>query len=264
MAGASAAPVFGLQLWSLRDEFKNDAMRAMELTHDMGFTEVEAAGTAGMAAEAFRDALAAHGLHATSAHIGYGDLEKDLDSVISDVKTLGATHAFCPWIPHEGVLDLATVEKAAANFNKWGAAFHAAGIQFGYHTHGYEFVPGTQGGTLFDDLVRLTDPENVKFQMDVFWVYHSAVDPLALLKKYPDRWVSLHVKDIRKGAPVEAGSSGAPATDKVPVGMGALDWPALLETARAQGITHLVIEDESDDPLTNIPISMKYLKHLPY
>lgn len=70
------------------------------------------------------------------------------------------------------------------------AAFRAAGVTFGYHTHGYEFVPGAKAGeTLFDELVRLTDAKNVSFQMDVFWVYRAAADPMALLKKYPDRWV---------------------------------------------------------------------------
>ena len=258
-------PAIGLQLWSLREEFKMDALHALDLTKQLGFTEVETAGTAGMSAEDYRAALDARGLKATAAHVQYGAMEKDVAAVVREVKALGARYAFCPWIPHESGFDEALVKTAAANFNKWGAAFRAAGITFGYHTHGYEFVPGVKAGeTLFDELVRLTDAKNVSFQMDVFWVYRAAADPMALLKKYPDRWVSFHIKDIRKSAERKAGSSGSPASDKVVAGTGAIDWPKLLAAGRAQGINHFVLEDESDAPREQIPQSMAYLKSIEF
>src|SRR5690606_8467147 len=103
---------------------------------------------------------------------------EDVAAVIREVQTLGARYAFCPWIPHESGFDEALVKAAAENFNTWGAAFRAAGVTFGYHTHRYEFVPGAKAGeTLFDELVRLTDAKDVSFQMDVFWVYRAAADP---------------------------------------------------------------------------------------
>ncbi len=256
-------PAVGLQLWSLREEFKMDALHALDLTKQLGFAEVETAGTAGMSAEDYRAALDARGLKAVAAHVQYDAMEKDVASVVREIQTLGATYAFCPWIPHESGFDEALVKAAAENFNKWGAAFRAAGITFGYHTHGYEFVSGTKAGeTLFDELVRLTDAKNVSFQMDVFWVYRAAADPMALLEKYPDRWASFHIKDIRKGAEREAGSSGSPASDKVVAGTGAIDWPKLLAAGRAQGINHFVLEDESDAPLDQIPQSLAYLKSI--
>ncbi len=64
-------------------------------------------------------------------------------------------------------------------------------IQFFYHNHGFEFAP-YKDGTLFDLLVQKTDPDLVKFEMDVLWTIHPGQDPVALLKKYPNRWALMH------------------------------------------------------------------------
>ena len=89
--------------------------------------------------------------------------------------------------------------------------------------------------------------------------YWPGQDPVALLKKYPDRWPLMHLKDPKKG--VQGGSTpDAKPGDDVPVGSGQIDWPAVLKTAKATGVKRYYIEDESDKPLEQIPQSMKYLK----
>ena len=72
----------------------------------------------------------------------------------------------------------------------------------------------------------------------------------------------LHLKDIRKGAETGSYTGAAPATDDVPVGTGQVDWPAVLKEARSLGVTYAFIEDESPEPLKNIPLSLQYLKDL--
>jgi sugar phosphate isomerase/epimerase len=169
------------------------------------------------------------------------------------------------WIPHgpEG-LTAAHAHEVAANFNKWGAAFRAEGITYGLHPHGFEFVPfASEGGkTAFDIIVAETKPENVSFEMDVFWVFHAGVDPVALLKKYPTRWSLMHVKDIRKGAVTGLSTGHAAPIDNVAVGTGQIDWPAVLKTAQEVGVQHYLIEDETPTPLVCIPDSLKYLRAL--
>jgi sugar phosphate isomerase/epimerase len=170
---------------------------------------------------------------------------------------------FVPWIPHTGEFDVPQMLAAVDHFNKWGRLFSEAGIRFGYHLHGFEFGPGElDGETLLDSMMRLCDPKHVCFEMDVFWVVHGGADPLALLQRYPDRWVALHIKDIRKGAPTGFRTGGAPATDKVVVGRGAIDWQVLIAEARKLGIVHYILEEESLTPLVNIPLSLEYLREL--
>jgi sugar phosphate isomerase/epimerase len=80
--------------------------------------------------------------------------------------------------------------------NKIGEEANKRGILFGYHNHNFEFenIPGTEQ-RIEDFLLDNTDPDKVFFQMDVFWVTQGNADPIAYLKKYPDRFKVLHIKD---------------------------------------------------------------------
>ena len=254
----------GLQLWSLRDEFKTNVVKGLDETQALGFTLVETAGTYGLKPAEFRAQLDARHLKAVGAHFGYDLLEKDLPGVAAEARVLGAEYVVVPWLP-QPEFDAATARAVAAVFNRWGHALQAAGLKFAFHPHGYEFhpVPGGHGETPFDLLVALTEPGVVSFEMDVFWVAHAGVDPVALLAKYPDRWTLLHVKDLRTGAAI-TGTRGAPPEDHVAVGTGQLDWPGLLRAAKAAGVKYYFIEDETVAPLQNIPVSVRYLKSLKF
>lgn len=255
----------GLQLYSLRATTLSKGLTAsLDQAKAWGFTEVEGGGSTGnMTAEQIHAALVERGLSQPFMHVQYERLTKDLEGVIHDAKTLGSKYIICPWVPHSGAFDEAVMKKTAEDFNKWGQALHAAGFTFGYHPHGYEFGPGTRKGeTLFDDLVRATQPEAVSFEQDVFWAVHGGADPVKLLEKYPTRWVALHVKDIRKGAPVGLTTGHAPDTDNVKVGEGQIDWKAVLAAAQKVGVKYYFIEDETPAPLECVPASLEFLKTL--
>jgi len=255
----------GLQLWSLRATTQSKGLQAsLDLARNWGIVELEGGGSVGsMKVGEIRAALDARGLKEVAMHASYEDLTKDVAAVIGDAKVLGAGMVICPWIPHTGDFNAELAKKAAADFDTWGAAFRAAGLRFGYHPHGYEFIPtATPGETLLDEIIRGTKPRNVTFEMDVFWVYHGGGDPVKLLEKYPKRWSALHVKDIRKGAPYGKPTGHAPDTDNVAVGSGQIDWKAVIGAAERIGVKHYFIEDESPDPLANIPLSVAYLRAL--
>ena len=265
---SAASREFGLQLWSLRESAKADIPGTLDKVKHWGIRTVETAGYGDRSVEQYKALLDERGLKAPSMHAGGDRLAKEMDKVLHEAKVLGVQYIVCPWYPHEGAFDAAKGAKAAADFNNWGRQIKAAGFQFAYHPHGYEFSPtgGPGDERVFDQMVKAVDPQLVKFQMDVFWVYRAGVDPVALLKKYPGIWVSLHLKDLRKGA-LRAPSPGVspsstPPTDKVIVGEGQIDWAALLSEADRQGVTLGFIEDESLAPVDNIPRSLAYLKSL--
>jgi sugar phosphate isomerase/epimerase len=114
-----------------------------------------------------------------------------MDGVIRDAKALGAGYILTSDMPHQGELTEDNVKKAAAAFNDWGAKTKAAGIQFGYHPHGFEFVH-TSTATLFDVLAAETRPELVTFELDTFWFAIAGADPAAFLERYPTRFRLLH------------------------------------------------------------------------
>ncbi|HET6569389.1 MAG TPA: TIM barrel protein [Rhodothermales bacterium] len=256
----------GLQLWSVRDSMENDVPGTLQKVHDWGFREVEMAGTYGLSAQQFKQALDNAGIQATSMHVDYNLLRDSLDKVVSDAKTLGVKYLGVAWIPHpeDQPFSVEQAREAAANFNEWGQAMHDNGIQFFYHTHGYEFQPTADGTIPFDVLMNETDPTNVKYEMDVFWVTRPGQDPAALLKKYPDRWELMHVKDMKKGTPTNDFSGGAPATAEVPVGTGQIDYRGVLNAAQDIGLDEYYIEDETTDPFGNIPQSVSWLETVAY
>jgi sugar phosphate isomerase/epimerase len=253
----------GMQMWSLRETTKTDVPKAFDFIKDYGLTEIETAGLGNLTLDQYVAEMKARHLKAIGMHAGYEELGKDVNTVIATAKTLGAHYVVCPWIPHpkEG-LTVEQAHKVAADFNTWGAAIRAAGLQFGWHPHGFEFGADASGVTPFSVIVSETSAANLALEMDVFWVYHAGQDPVKLLKQYPDRWRLMHVKDIRVGAKVGDQTGGAPDTDNVPVGQGQIDWPSVLATAQMVGVQHYIIEDETPDALHCIPQTIGYLRGL--
>jgi sugar phosphate isomerase/epimerase len=255
----------GLQLYSLRHEIAKDRAGALAAAKSMGFTEVEG-GVMGRPVAEVKAELAAAGLTMTSGGASYEDFRDKLPEVIVNAKALGVKYVMCAWIPHKGDFTADDATRAAADFNAWGAKLAAEGLTFAYHAHGYEFSPATVAAppkmTLFDQLARATDPRYVAFEMDVFWVTHGGADPTALLRRYPKRFVLMHLKDMRKGTPTGLFTGNAPEDTNVPIGTGQIDYVSVLREARKQGVAHYYIEDESPNAVEQIPLSLKYLASL--
>ncbi|MHA3775521.1 sugar phosphate isomerase/epimerase family protein [Verrucomicrobiota bacterium sgz303538] len=252
----------GLQLYSLRESFKTDVPGTLDKVKSLGIREVETATTYGLTAEEFRKQLEARGLTPISGHFQYDQLTTDIAGVIRDAKALGLKYVACPWIPHDiGNFTDADVHRAAADFNKWGEALKKEGLIFAYHPHGYEFRPHSDG-TLFDLLIQETKPEFVAFEMDVFWVVHPGQNPVKLMEKYPNRWVLMHLKDIRKGARTGVYTGRTDKSDDVALGTGMVNWPDVLAAAHKVGVKHYFLEDESPTVENQLPKSLQYLESL--
>jgi sugar phosphate isomerase/epimerase len=256
-----------LQLYTLRESFKTNVPATLDKVKALGFTEIEGGGDYGLGVEKFNALLRERGLKMVSAGFGYDGLKKDIAGAVRRAQAFGVKFAMCASIPHaQSGFTEADVRRAAADFNTWGAAFKTAGITFAYHPHGYEFRPLKEGDerTHFDLLVAETNPECVSFEMDVFWVTHPGQDPAKLLATYPNRWVLMHLKDLRRGASTGIHTGHAPQSDDVPLGTGQVNWPAVLKQAAAVGVKHYFIEDESAEPLDAVPKSVKYLERVKF
>ena len=250
----------GLQLWSLRAQLTASLPSGMAEVKALGFTDIETAGTYNHTAKELKALADANGLKVIGAHIPYERFQKDLDGVIAEAKTLGATYVIVAWVPHATAFDVPQARAAIANFNAWGAKLKAAGLGFGFHTHGYEFSPLPDGRSAFDVMMNETDPSLVFCEMDVFWVVQAGIDPVKLLEKYPGRFKAFHIKDMRKGAPTGLYQGHAPASDNVIVGQGVMDWPGIVAAGTKAGVKYYFIEDETADPVGNIPPSIEFLK----
>jgi sugar phosphate isomerase/epimerase len=251
----------GLQLYSLRDTFAKHVPLGLQMARGYGFQYVELAGTYGHRPEQFLGMLHHAGLKPVAYLVDYALLERSMDKAIAEAKALGIHYLGTAGIPHEGPFSEAAARKAAADFNRFGEALAEHGIHFYYHNHGFEFVPFGDG-TLFDLLVRETNPELVAFEMDIFWTVHPGQDPVKLLKRYPNRWVFMHVKDMRKGTATGKLTGSEDVRNDVALGSGQIDLSAALRTAQEVGVKYYFIEDESPTVTEQIPLSLRYLESL--
>ncbi|MCY7349088.1 MAG: sugar phosphate isomerase/epimerase [Cytophagaceae bacterium] len=252
----------GVQTYTFRVSMAKDVPGTLDKIKAMGFTNIEGGAPRGVTTPEFRAMLDARGIRCTSTGAGYdalADAAKTAE-VIEKAKILGAEFIMTAWIPHKGAFDLATAQKAVADFNRAGKQFKEAGLTFCYHNHGYEFEKH-EDGTLFDYIVKNTDPNYVSFEIDILWTFFPGQDPAALINKYPQRFKLMHMKDLKKG--VEGNlSGGTPQENDVVLGTGQLDIPAILKAARKSAIKYYYIEDESPQPDQQVPETLAYLKSL--
>ncbi len=252
----------GIAAYSFREHFPKDVVATLDVIQKMGFTEYEG-GTAGMDPAEFKKLCNERGISIPSTGTGFEQLAKDPQAVADQAKALGAKYVMCAWVPHKrGEFNKENADNAIKVFNEAGKVLKENGLIFKYHVHGYEFQPYGKS-TLMDYMIENTNPEYVSLQMDVMWTHFGGGDPVALLKKYGKRWVSLHLKDFRKGAPRDMTGLTGPEND-VPLGEGELDIPGILRESNKIGIKHMFIEDESDKEMENLPKSIAYLKSLKY
>jgi sugar phosphate isomerase/epimerase len=256
-----SAQQIGLQLYSLRNEIPKDVPGSLSLINSWGIKEIEGGDTYGMTIPEFNALAKKNKLKMVSIGADFNELAKDPAAVAARAKQFGAKYVMCAWIPHNGNdFTLADTEKAIEVFNKAGKVLAEAGISFCYHPHGYEFRPH-EDGTLFDLMAKKMDPKYANFEMDVFWVKHPGQDPVALLKKYPNRFPLMHLKDRRPGT--EGNQFGtAPDDTNVVLGSGDVGIGAIMKIARQYGVKHFFIEDESAHAVEQIPQSLKYLNTL--
>lgn len=251
---------FGIAPYTFRKSFANSVPATLDTIKMMGFTEIEGGGGR-MPPEEFKKMCTERGISIPGTGVGYEQLVQKTDSVIYRAKIMGAKYVMTAWIPHTtGNFNFDNAKKAVEDFNRVGKLLKENGLTFCYHVHGYEFWPH-ENGTLLDYIITNTNPEFVSFEMDVFWVQFGGGDPVALLKKYGNRWKLIHLKDLRKGAKKDLTGLTGPENN-VPLGEGELDIPGILREANKLGIKHFFIEDESDFVITQVPKSIQYLKSL--
>ena len=194
----------GLQLYSVRELLAKDFDGTLRKIKAAGYTEVEAAGYYDRTAADFRKAMDKAGLHCISTHHPLDVLHAQLDELIEYGHELGLDYIISPSAMHrdpaaKGPLTLDDWRWSADELNRIGEKVKAAGMTFGYHNHDAEF-DNEDGVVFYDELLRLTDPGLVVFEMDCGWVAAAGRDPVEYLRKSPERFPLLHVKDMAQGA----------------------------------------------------------------
>lgn len=223
----------GLQLYSVREDCKRDLTGTIAAVGKMGYDGVEFAGYYDRSAKELRKLLDDNGLVCCGTHTGIDTLLGDsLAQTIEFNKTLGNKYLIVPGLPeknsssHQAWLDTAKL------FNELAEKVQPHDMLVGYHNHGVEFK--AMDGELPWDTFFANTRKDVIMQLDIGNAMQGGVDPLPYLYRYPERAVTVHVKEFSK------------TNDKALIGEGDVPWKAFFALCKAVGNTEwYIIEQES-------------------
>ncbi len=263
----------GIQLYTVNQALAKDAAGTLQQLKAIGYTEVEAAGQAAqpgagtgpVSMKDFRAMLDAAGLACPSAHLQL--TAPDLSAQFEDAHVLGAHYAVssvlrkfdpafmkaamasmkdpsvkAPPVPSLGIDGF---RKMAAQMNDVGAKARAAGLQYAYHNHNFEFEKMPDGSPGYDVLLKETDAALVKFEIDCGWMTVAGYSPVEYFNKYPGRFRMLHIKDFKPVAKPTTELMGSGRPVGVDLGKGYIDYKPIFAAARGAGIEHVFAEQEA-------------------
>ena len=260
-----AAPVAykaGIQLYSLRDYIGQDPKGVLAKVAKAGYQEVETYGYSpekhfwGLKPAEFKAVLAGYGLTTPSGHYdlsGYlraGD-EAQFDATIAAAKACGQQYVIIPSLDEKLRATPADFKTLATKLNQAGKRCKSAGLRLAYHNHDFEFKP-VEGTTLYDVLLKETDPELVDFEMDIYWVVRAGQDPIKLMQAHPRRFPLWHIKDMDKARP----------DLNTEIGSGSIDYRKIMAYASTAGLKHAIMEQENFalDAYQSITQSAAYMR----
>jgi sugar phosphate isomerase/epimerase len=257
----------GIQLYTVREDLVKDAPGTLKQLYDIGFREVETASFGEYTVKEFRRLLHEAGLKVPSAHLNLN--APDLGPVFEEAHILGANYATSSSLatgnlPHPATtapggqrpamapLGLEGFTKLAAQMNDIAARAKAAGLQYAYHNHNYEFEKMPDGSYGYDVLVDNTDHELVKFEIDCGWMCAGGADPVAYFMRYPGRFKMIHVKEFEAMSKPSISLHGPDRPKGVDLGSGFIDYKPIFAAAKKAGIEHAFSEQENPFPVSQI------------
>ncbi len=255
----------GLQIYTLRNQLKEDLKGTLKAVADAGYKQVEPYGFPG--GQKMVDVAKDLGLNVHSTHFdweaavnpsdgGFSEFKK----IIDQAKESGLSHLVVPYLHNKDRKNLDDYKRVAGNLNKAAVIAKKSGIQLSYHNHSFEFQL-MQDSTGFDIFVQEFG-EEMMFEVDVFWIKAANLDPVSLIKGLSGRISQLHLKDIKKGLDLPM-YGGLPKDAFKELGNGIISMEPIIEAAKAAGVVHCHVEqDQSPDPIASIKESMAYLKGL--
>ncbi len=239
---------YGLQMYTLRELTGGDMPGILKKVADMGYEGVELAGFGSSTPEEMPALLRENGLSLISAHIGYQDLQKDGPLWAERMQAMDCARITLPWMDPRR-LEADSIGQTADMINELAEQLKPHGIELSYHNHDFEFVDGR-----YDRLMQLCPA--LKFELDTYWVRFAGFDPVEVMKRYADRIVLVHLKDMLDKDPVTH-------EDPNPVLMtGTVDVAAIVGQAEAMRIPWGIVEMDRPvgDPLAAVEESLRNLK----
>ncbi len=199
-AGSAGAIPIGLQLFAVRGAFAKSVPDTLKSISQIGYKGVEFWGYKGTptvyqqyTAAQLRKMLDDLGLKCCGIHLALEALSGDnLKQTIENNLVLGNIYLNLA-AAKEKMGSEKSVAELAAILNKAAEQCRPQNMQVGYHAHPFDFVQ-LNGKYAWEILFSQLRPE-VNMQLDTGNTLAGKGDPLAMLKKFPGRTKTFHIRE---------------------------------------------------------------------
>lgn len=247
----------GVQLYSIRDDMKKDPLGSLKQLAAMGYQNVEHANYVnrkfyGYSASEFKKVLDDLGLKMPSGHTVMSakhwdenkkDFTDEWKQTVEDAAAAGQQYVVSPWLDESLRKNYDDLVGFLQLFNKSGELCKKSGMKFGYHNHAFEFSNSLNNKIVYDIILENTDPSSVAHQLDIGNMYGAGGRAEEIIKKHPNRFELLHVKDEIKAAGKGEMEGGYESTV---LGKGVIPVKQILDLAKKSGgTTQFIIEQEA-------------------
>jgi len=252
----------GAQMFTLRDHCgtPSDIAKTCGKLKEMGFGAIQAsaAGFNKIEAGELKKILDDNGMVCAATHKGLAEL-KEVSKVVDWHKEIGCKYTAVGGFFNKEATK-ADWQAFVKEFSDLAVKLKAAGLHLGYHNHSHEFAPFETDPAKLDpkdtpyELLASELGDAGWFELDTYWVAAGGAEPTQWLKRLAGRVPCIHVKDYTVTMEREV--------KMCEVGAGNLNWPGILEAAKAGGTEWYLIErDRGDlDPFESLKISLDNLK----
>jgi len=244
----------GAQLYTARDftQTSKDFAETIKKVAAMGYKTVQISGISqAIPASEVAEVCKASNLEIAITHNPPDRIKNDYQKLIEDHKTLGCRYIGLGSVPGEYSRSFEGFGNFIKDFLPAAKAIKAAGMQFMYHNHAFEFF--RVGGKTGMDYLADNFPD-AGFTLDTYWIQAGGADPALWIKKLAGRVDVIHLKDF---AIVDGEQRMAEVME------GNLNWDAIFEAATAAGVKYAMVEQDDAyvlDPFTCLQTSFNNLK----
>lgn len=244
-----AAQLYTVRKFTQTIEGVADTLRQVA---DIGYSAVQISGFGDVDYRRVAELVQQNGLTVASTHVSWDRFLHDLDQLIVEHQAWGCVHPAIGSLPAK-YYSVDGLKQFVDELGPVSEKLATAGMDFSYHNHSHEFAK-YDGRRWIDMLLEATTPDQLKMELDVYWVQHGGADPADYVRRCAGRMPLLHLKDM----------SITPAREQryAEIGEGNLNWPAILTAAREIGVEWYFVEQDDcygRDPFESLAISYRNL-----